>query len=94
MLCTKSHHTEIDGTLQDDAEWIYYGFICGKFTKNEFLIHVRNLRKRDTEAYEYLIWLSRRHKWVFVQGDVLKEGVEKWKRPHMYKMKNYLKQIL
>ena len=82
------------GSLLSQAEWIYYGFISSKFTENKFLIQVRNLRKLDSESYEYLIWLSRRYKWVFVHGDVLKEGVEKWKRPSTYKMKNYLNKIL
>ena len=93
-LCTKSHHPEVNGTLQSEAEWIYYGFISGKFTPHETLLHARFLQQRDPESYEYLKWLGKRYMWPFVHGDVLKPNAEKWNRPRIYKTRGAIGKLL
>ena len=93
-LSTESHSKEIGGTLLDEAEWIYYGFISHKFTTNEFMHHARNLKFRDPESYEYLIWLGKRWMWPFVKGDILRENVEKWHRLRIYQTKKKIASLL
>ena len=93
-LCTTSHQQEIGGTLLDDAERIYYGFISHKFTTNEFMHHARNLKCRDPESYEYLIWLGKRWMWPFVQGDILRPNVEKWHRIRIFQTKKKIANLL
>ena len=93
-LPTKTDHEENHGNLLSEAERCYYGYINGKFTQHEFLIYARNLRRLDPESYDYLKWLGARWIWVFVQGDVLKPDVEKWKRVRLFRIRNKLKELL
>ena len=58
------------------------------------MCHTRFLKMRDPEAYEYLIWLSKRFVWPFVHGDVLKPGVEKWRRCRIWKTRKRLFDML
>jgi len=80
--------------MLDRAEEIYYGILSGKYTPHEFLVYARNLKRLDPESYEYLRWLAKRYRWVFVRGDVLRPGVEKWKRPMIMRFKNYISNLL
>ena len=93
-LPTRSDNNEVCGTLLCEAERCYYGYISGKYTEHEFLIYARHIRRLDTESYDYLKWLGARWIWVFVQGDVLKPGVEKWKRVRLFRVRNKLKELL
>ena len=77
-----------------DAEWIYYGYISYKFLAHEFKIYANWLKMNDSEAYEYLQWLAKRHRWPFVHGDVLQEGIEKWKYFRLHKARARLANML
>ena len=93
-LPAKTNYEEDNGTLLSEAERSYYGYISGKFTLNEFKIYARHIKSADSEAFGYLKWLAAREKWVFVQGDVLRPGVEKWKRPRLWQVRKLLMRVL
>ena len=93
-LHTEANYEENHGTLLSESERCYYGYISGKFTLYEFKIYARHIKSADTEAFGYLKWLAAREKWVFVQGDVLHPGVEKWKRPRLWQARKILMRVL